>query len=132
MTVNALDHYNVIASNLDASARFYADLLGLDRRDGPPGLPADQVQWMYDREGRAIVHINSMDCPRAYDRDVTPGPTGAIHHIALNCSGFVDVMMRLDAHGIDRQINQIASVGLRQIFIHDPDDIVLELNFWGD
>jgi catechol 2,3-dioxygenase-like lactoylglutathione lyase family enzyme len=132
MTVNALDHFNVITGDLDATAAFYADILSLDRRDGPPGLPPHQVQWMYDNAGRAIVHINSIDCPRAYDRAVSPGPTGALHHIALNCSGFDAMIARLDTRGIGRQVNRIESVGLRQIFIHDPNDVVLELNYWGD
>jgi catechol 2,3-dioxygenase-like lactoylglutathione lyase family enzyme len=132
MTVNALDHFNVIAADLDATARFYSDVLGLDRRDGPPGLPRHQVQWMYDDAGRAIVHINSMDCPRAYDRAVAPGPTGAVHHIALNCSGFDAMIETLDANGVGRQINRIESVFLRQLFIHDPNDVVLELNYWGE
>lgn len=130
MKVNALDHFNIITADLDGTARFYADLLGLERRDGPPPLPAHQVQWMYDGEGRAIVHINSLDCPRAYDRAVAPGPTGAVHHIALNCSGFDAMIARLDAAGMGRQVNDLRSIGLRQIFIHDPNDIVLELNFW--
>jgi catechol 2,3-dioxygenase-like lactoylglutathione lyase family enzyme len=132
MTVNALDHFNIIAEDIDATARFYADILGLDRRDGPPGLPPHQVQWMYDGQGRAIVHINSVDCPRAYDRAVAPGPTGAVHHIALNCSGFDAMIATLDTNAIGRKVNRIDSVGLRQIFIHDPNDVVLELNFWSD
>ena len=130
MKVNALDHFNVIAEDLDGTARFYAELLGLERRAGPPGMRADQVQWMYDDAGRPIVHINSVDCPRAYDRDVRRGPTGAVHHIALNCSGFDEMIERLDAHKIAYHVNLIESVGLRQLFLHDPNDIVLELNFW--
>ena len=132
MPVNALDHFNIIAADIDATAAFYADVLGLDRRDGPPGLPPAQVQWMYDGQGRAIVHINSTDCPRAYDREVAAGPTGAVHHIALTCSGFDAMIATLDEHAVGQQINRIESVGLRQIFVHDPNDVVLELNFWAD
>lgn len=130
MRVNALDHFNVITPDLDGSAKFYADVLGLERRNGPPPLHPAQVQWMYDADGRAIVHLNSLDCPRAYDRDVTQGPTGAVHHIALNCSGFGEMCDRLEQIGLDYHQNVIASVGLKQIFLHDPNDVVLELNFW--
>lgn len=130
MTVNALDHLNIIAEDLDGTARFYADVLGLERRDGPPGLAPDQVQWMHDDGGRAIIHINSVDCPRAYDRQVAPGPTGAVHHIAFNCSDFDGMTERLSARGLAHKVNRIDSIGLRQIFLHDPNDVVLELNFW--
>lgn len=130
MKVNALDHFNVIATDIDASARFYADVLGLERRNGPPPFSPAQVQWMHDAAGRAIVHINSMDCPRAYDRTVSPGPTGAIHHIALNCSGHDEMLARLADRNMTHVSNYLSAIGLRQIFIRDPDDIVIELNFF--
>ncbi len=131
MKVNAIDHVNIIVEDLDATATFYAEVLGLERRDGPPPLLPSQVQWMYDDAGRPVVHINSLDCPRAYDRDVSAGPTGAIHHVALNCSGYEEMEARLDARGIGYATNHIASIGLSQIFLHDPNDVVLELNFFG-
>lgn len=132
MKVNALDHVNIITADLDGTARFYAELFGLERRDGPPPLTPETVQWMFDDAGRAIIHINSLDCPRAYDREVAPGPTGSIHHVALNCSGHAEMLARLDARGADRQLNTIAAVGLRQIFTQDPNGVLLELNFFGD
>ena len=132
MKVNALDHVNIITSDLDATAQFYAELLDLDRRDGPPPLTPDNAQWMYDDAGRAIMHINILDCPRTYQREVTPGPTGSIHHVALNCSGYDEMKARLGARGLDHQVNLVASIGLRQIFTMDPNGVLLELNFFGD
>jgi catechol 2,3-dioxygenase-like lactoylglutathione lyase family enzyme len=132
MKVNALDHINIITADLHGTAHFYAEMFGLETRDGPPPLTRDTAQWMYDGEGRAIIHINSLDCPRTYQRDVMPGPTGSIHHVALNCSGYDDLMARLDRHGASYQINLIEAVGLRQVFTKDPNDVLLELNFWGD
>lgn len=133
MQVNALDHVNIITDRLDETADFYVRLLDLERRDGPPPLLARQVQWMHDASGRAILHLNSVDCPRAFDRPVEPGAlTGAIHHVALNCSGFGEVTRRLDAAGAEFRVNLIESIGLRQIFTADPNNVLLELNFWGD
>ena len=87
---------------------------------------------MFDDAGRAIIHINSLDCPRTYARDVMPGPTGSIHHIALNCSGFDDMMARLEARELAHQDNLVEAIGLRQIFMMDPNGVLLELNFFGD
>jgi catechol 2,3-dioxygenase-like lactoylglutathione lyase family enzyme len=131
MKVNALDHVNIITADLDGTARFYAELFGLERRDGPPPLTPATAQWMYDDAGRAIFHINSLDCVRTYDRDVAPGPTGSIHHVALNCSGYEEMLTRLDARGMDRQLNLVEVIGLRQIFTIDPNGVLLELNFFG-
>ena len=133
MQVNALDHVNIITDRLDETADFFASLLDLERRDGPPPFVPQQVQWMYDASGRAILHLNSVDCPRTFDRPVEPGGlTGAIHHVALNCSGFAEVTRRLEAQGADFRANLIESIGLRQIFTADPNNVLLELNFWGD
>ena len=132
MKVNALDHVNIIAADLDGTARFFAELFGLKRGNAPPPLTPDTAQWMFDDAGRAIFHINSVDCPRTYVREITPGPTGSIHHVALACSGFDEMIARLDARGMDRQVNLIEAIGLRQIFTTDPNGVLLELNFFGD
>ena len=133
MQVNALDHVNIITDDLDKTSRFYVDLLDLDRRDGPPPLTPQTAQWLYDKENRPILHINSLDCTRTFDREVHPGSeTGAIHHVALNCSGYDEVVGKLDAMGAEYQTNLVAAIGLRQVFTADPNNVLLELNFFGD
>ncbi|WP_336927051.1 VOC family protein [Alteraurantiacibacter palmitatis] len=133
MKVEALDHVNIITDDLDGTARFYAELLGLERRDAPPPLTPETAQWMYDDAGRAIIHINSLDCVRAYDREITPGDlTGALHHVALRLTGYEETLERLKARGADFQENIVAAIGLRQIFTADPNNVLLELNFFGE
>jgi catechol 2,3-dioxygenase-like lactoylglutathione lyase family enzyme len=130
MRVNALDHVNIITADLDGTARFYAELFGLERRDAPPPLTSDNAQWMHDAAGRAIVHVNSVDCPRFFERDITPGPTGALHHVALNCSGYEEIIGRLNARGFDYRVNVVEAISLRQVFTLDPHGVLLELNFF--
>lgn len=133
MQVNWLDHVNVITDRLDETAAFYQTLLNLERRDAPPPLTPQNAQWMYDAGGKAIIHINSVDCPRAFDREVQPGAlTGAVHHVALNCSGYEELMTRVEALGTPFQRNTVDAIGLRQIFVSDPNNVLLELNFFGD
>ena len=132
MKVEALDHVNIITDKLDETAQWYADLLDLERRDGPPPLTPQTAQWMFDAEGRAIIHINSVDCVRAYDREVQPGElTGALHHVALKLQGYEEVKARLDAKGADYQENLVEAINLRQIFTADPNNVLLELNFFA-
>ncbi len=132
MKVNWLDHINIIAPDIRATASFYAELLGLETRDAPPPLTPETARWMYDDTGRAIIHINSLDCPRTFEREVMRGPTGSIHHVAFNCAGYDEMVARLAAHGLKSQINTVEAIGLRQIFVMDPNDVLLELNFFGD
>jgi len=130
MKVNALDHVNIIATDLEVTARFYADVFGLERRDAPPPLTPANAQWMYDGAGRAIFHVNSRDCPRTYPRDAPAGLTGAVHHIALNCSGHGEMIARLEARQLDYRCNTVPAIGLKQIFVLDPNSVLLELNFF--
>ena len=132
MNVEALDHVNIITDRLDETADFYAQLLGLERRDAPPPLTPQNATWMFDAENRAIIHINSTDCPRTYDREVQPGAlTGALHHVALKCTGYDEVKRRLDTMGADYQENLVSAISLRQIFTADPNNVLLELNFFA-
>jgi catechol 2,3-dioxygenase-like lactoylglutathione lyase family enzyme len=129
--VEALDHVNIITADVEGSARFYAQLLALEPRDGPPPLTHENARWMYDDAGRAILHINSLDCPRQYEREICPGPTGALHHVALRCSGYEEIRARLAHRGLEHRLNEVAAVGLKQIFVLDPNQVLLELNFFG-
>jgi catechol 2,3-dioxygenase-like lactoylglutathione lyase family enzyme len=133
MNVDALDHVNIITDKLDATADFYGNLLGLVRKNAPPPLTPETATWMFDAADRAIIHINSLDCHRAYDREIQPGSlTGALHHVALRCSGYGEVKARLDAMGAEYKENLVSAINLRQIFTADPNNVLLELNFFGD
>ena len=132
MRVEALDHVNIITADLEGSARFYAEVFGLEPRDGPPPLTHDTARWMYDAAGRAVIHINSLECPRAYDREVDAGPTGALHHVALRCSGYEELRARLARRGLEHRLNEVSAIGLKQVFVLDPNQVLLELNFFGE
>jgi len=129
--VEALDHVNIITGNLEGSARFYAEVFGLEPRDGPAPLTHENARWMYDAAGRAVIHLNSLECPRAYDREVRAGPTGALHHVALRCAGYDELRARLRARGLEHKVNEVTAIGLKQIFVLDPNDVLFELNFFG-
>ncbi len=129
MRVNALDHVNIIVADLDGTARYYAELFGLERRDAPPPLTPANAQWMYDVAGRAVIHINSLDCPRMYKREVGPGATGAVHHVAFNCSGYEEMVERLRTQSRHHQLNEVKAVGLKQIFTLDPNGVLAGAQF---
>ncbi|WP_323800249.1 VOC family protein [Parasphingorhabdus sp.] len=133
MKLNALDHVNIITDDLAGTTRFFVELFDLDVRNGPEPLPPEHVQWLYDDSGRAIFHINSKDMQQAYRRETRSGPTtGAIHHVALDCTDHKAFIARLEAHGIDYRLNDIPSISLKQLFFSEPNGVLLELNFRGE
>ena len=51
--------------------------------------------------------------------------------VALRCGDFDVVKARLDRQGADYRVNDIPAIGLRQIFTADPNNVLLELNFFA-
>jgi len=132
MQVNALDHVNIVTADVPASAEFYQALLGFTPDPRMPWNP-ERGAWLCDREGRPIVHLNNVALDRPMDRAFVDGSeTGAIHHVALNCTGYDEMIERLDRRGASYETGSVARVGLRQIFTRDPNNVLLELNFAGD
>lgn len=131
MKVNALDHVNIVTDDIAGSARFYEEILGLVARDGPPPMKPEQVRWICDGEDRPIVHLNKRGTFQIYERDTRGPATGALHHVAFNCSGIEEMLFRLKRHDIAHQLNEVPSIGLRQIFLIDPNGVLLELNFFA-
>jgi catechol 2,3-dioxygenase-like lactoylglutathione lyase family enzyme len=128
MPVIGLDHVNIIARDLDASARFYTDVLGLERRNAPSPLPAEIVQWMHAPGGQPIIHLVSFR-RRGESAEMPEGPTGALDHVALACSGYEATVSRLEELGLPFRTGGLAGAAIRQIFLRDPSEVLLELNF---
>lgn len=124
MQVKALDHVNISTPDTASTARFYGQLFGLEAHNGPAPFTRDQVLWLYDHSGHAVIHL--------VKRDVEPSSTGAIHHVAFSCSGKDDMLKRLHEQNIECAIHENPAANLTQIFVTDPHGILLELNFLND
>ena len=129
MRVNRLDHINVQTVKLDETVRFYSEVLDLRAGDPPPPLDPAQVQWMFDADDRAIFHLSEPGSLKAVGYVNKGDDTGAVHHVALDCSGHDAMVGRLEALGLDHKLNHVTAIDLRQIFVRDPNGILLELNY---
>jgi catechol 2,3-dioxygenase-like lactoylglutathione lyase family enzyme len=128
MRVNRIDHFNLRTSLLEETSSFYEKLLGL-KRGRAAGMDQSRNAWLYDEEGRPIVHVNM---PADGERELPGDDTGKVHHIALDCTGYDAMIARLKKLQQAYQINVIAEIGLRQLFVMDPNGLRLELNFWPE
>lgn len=132
MPVIGLDHVNLRTAEPARTMAFFRDALGMTV-GGPMGRPAsDQGGWIYDETGAAVVHVGSADSPYPTDaeRPFTPARgSGAVHHVALACADFEGVKRRLGALGLEFTESDLRSFGLRQIFVAEPNGVLLELNF---
>lgn len=135
----SLNHYSIRTPDLDACERFYCGVLGM--RVGPrppfpfPGLwiyAGDTGQW-----ANAVVHIIGIDRDdpeglKRYLGDRDEGSlkgTGSIDHVAFFATGLAGALERLRAHGIEPRERTVPLLGLHQLFVDDPNGVVVELNF---
>ena len=126
MPTAALDHVNIQTTRLTDTVRFFADVLELAASDPPPPLDPALVQWMFDDNGRAIFHLTTPGSIGSYNESAD---TGAVHHVALDCSGHDAMVARLDRLGVAHRENHVTAIDLKQIFVRDPNGVLLELNY---
>ena len=125
MSINSLDHSNIETVRLDETVEVYTEVLGLSKGYRPTSIPIPGA-WMY-ASGHACIHINEVD-------EEIPGPTGPINHVAFetaNAPGDYDAMKAtLAERGLQyEEADSRPMIPLRQIFVHDPNGIRLELNY---
>ncbi len=124
-----LDHVNLQTLRLDETVAFYRDVIGLEVRD-PPGLDPKLVQWMHGADGHALVHISTVGSLLADGEGFREGGnTGAVHHVALNCWGHDAMVATIEKHGLPYRLNHVTVIDLKQIFVEDPNGVLLELNY---
>ena len=116
-----LNHVSVSAPDLEASLRFYVDVLGLEPIPTPNfGFP---VQWL--RAGDGQLHL--------FNR---PVPAPAYHHFGVTVDDLPAVYERALAHGcLDEDTFSGSLVELPgdtiQLYLRDPAGNLLEVNAVG-
>jgi catechol 2,3-dioxygenase-like lactoylglutathione lyase family enzyme len=135
----SLNHYSIRTVDLAACERFYCGLLGLQVGPRPP-FPFPGL-WLYQGDtavwANAAVHIigidrNDPEGLKAYlgDREeVGLHGSGAVDHVAFFATGLPQMLQRLQAQGIALRERTVPLLGLHQVFVDDPNGIVVELNF---
>lgn len=125
MQITGLDHYNIAApaSLLEQVSRFYCDVLGLTRGYRPAFN--SEGYWLYAGE-RSLVHLKII---QSTPGDLAALKTGWLSHIAFNCTDLAGYRARLDALGIDYDIDFVDDLKQVQLFLTDPAGVGVELNF---
>ena len=135
MPVTALNHYLIVSKNLERSKKFYQEVLGLDVAERPDfGFPG---YWL--KTGDSIcVHLASQDPNKIRDQFLlkkhpkgTSG-SGSVDHIAFLAQDPEAVRNRIQKNKVGMHFRSFPDAKLFQIFLKDPDDVTIELNFLGE
>ncbi|MET0545344.1 MAG: VOC family protein [Caulobacterales bacterium] len=137
MRIEALDHVNIRCPDVAATINFFSDVLGMKATLTPGMTDMSEAAWICDAEGRAVVHVGKGTLLYPFEdaavANITqPEGSGRLHHVALRCTGFAEMERRLQDKKLTFHTNEVPQIGLRQIFVYEPNGILLELNFFAD
>src|SRR5260221_14691794 len=140
MDIKRVDHYSIRTLDLEASRRFYTEVIGL--REGPRPPFDFPGYWLYSGDPPAdlanaarnygLVHLMGFnkDRPGSLDAYVgkrkeagADGGTGALDHVAFAATGREAMIQRLKRHKVDFHERAVPVLGLHQMFVQDPDGV---------
>ncbi len=128
--VTKLFHIAIKTPDLDASKRFYSDVMGLE----PAPRPDVGFEGAWFRTGTAsgdiIIHLYAGDTAREPDGSMAVG-SGVIDHISIEAHGFTSFRALFEQHGLAWRENILEEIDLWQLFVYDPSGIMIELTFRG-
>ena len=137
MPITELNHFLLVAKNLERTKKFYEKVLGFQVAQRPDfGFPG---YWL-SANGEICVHLASQDPNKIRDQFLlkkhpkgTKG-SGSVDHIAFLAQNASEVRSRIQQNKIEMHFRSFpdAKPPLFQIFLKDPDDVTIELNFLGE
>ena len=122
MPVDALQHINIRATDVERARDFYVRILGLHVGDRPPF--ASTGYWLY-LGGDPIIHL----VQKTPDERPGAANTGAIDHIAFRGVDLEGTRQALAHEGIAFREAVVPRDKSVQLFVDDPDGVRIELNF---
>ena len=135
MPVTSLNHYLIVSKNLERSKKFYQQVLGLELAERPDfGFPG---YWLKTGDN-ICVHLASQNANKIRDQFLlkkhprgTNG-SGSVDHIAFLAQNPEEVRTRIQNNRVEMHFRSFPDAKLFQIFLKDPDDVTIELNFLGE
>jgi len=119
MTVTGMNHFTVLADQLEQTVDFYKEILQLEEGYRPPlGFPG---AWMYIG-GAAILHIIA-------GRPLPEDRAGVLDHMAFSATGLSAIVEKLKSRGIEYTLRQQKESNTWQLFCFDPSGAKVELDF---
>jgi len=122
MTVHGMNHFTILAKDLEATRKFYTEVMGLKEGYRPPfNFPGI---WFY-ADDHPILHVMG--------RKSLPDPKGGVFdHMAYSAKDLAGTVARLKAKGVEHELVHQVGTKLWQIFFHDPNGAKIELDFASD
>jgi catechol 2,3-dioxygenase-like lactoylglutathione lyase family enzyme len=123
MPLTQLNHVTVRTDDLEGTRDFYTQVLGL--RVGPRPPLSFPGYWLYCGD-IPVVHL----VPRSGAIGAGDGrDTGNFDHVAFTADDFEGMRLSFTRLGIAFREQEVPGIRLRQLFLQDPNKVMIELNF---
>lgn len=135
----SLNHFSIRSLEIEKTSAFFNQVLGLTI--GPrPEFPFPGV-WLYNGDesswANAVLHLIAIDKNdpeglKKYlgDRDTSSlHGSGAVDHIAFFANGLEEKIQLLKTLKVPYRERTVPVLNLHQIFLDDPNGVVIELNY---
>lgn len=131
MLTGNLFHVAIRTHDLDATVGFYTRVLGLVLDARPPfAFPG---AWLKPSVSGATawLHVYAGDAALEMDGSRQVG-TGVVDHVSILAHGINDYRKKFIEFGLPWRENIVPKMPLSQLFVYDPNGIMLELTFHLD
>ena len=131
MPITHMQHFMVLSKDLEQTRRFYCDVLGFSTGPRPP-FGFDGL-WIYAGDV-ACIHVAQRASYYATSRTEVNPPdpndhgSGSVDHIAFAATDFDELVASFEKHGVRYRATRVPGKDIRQLFVHDPDGIQIEIN----
>ena len=136
MPLTHLEHFLVQTEDLEGTVDWYVNVLGME--EGPHPDFKMPVRWLYVGDV-PVLHLtiggaNVSENRKKYlgQQSTATKGSGVVDHVAFRATGLPEMMEHLDAKGIEYTKRQVNDQGLFQLFLIDPNEVKVELNFAAD
>ena len=119
MSVQGMNHFTVLSDDLEATKKFYCDLLGFEVGARPNFQFPGYWLWVGDQPILHVIHRKQLNEVRA----------GVIDHMAFSASDVKGVKARFDAASVKYDLRRQKDSGIWQLFTYDPNGAKVELDF---
>ena len=133
MALSHIEHFLLQTDDMEATRDWYVRVLGM--RVGPSPDFKFPVFWLYLGD-KDVVHVTQGGKGVSENRKRYVGQqstdvrgTGVVDHIAFRATGLKQTVEHLKSLGIQFRSRRVSDQGLYQLFLMDPNEVKIELNF---
>ena len=126
MSLQGMNHFTVLSDDLEATRKFYCDLLGFEIGERPNFRFPGYWLWVGGEPILHVIHRDKLNEVRA----------GVIDHMAFTATDLPGTVAKLKKAGIEYELRRLPADSIRgglwQLFFDDPHGGKVEFDFHKD